>query len=123
MVDNGLCDQNLIANRAMLALSQARSGTSRLDSGINYIGVTKRIGFVCRVGIAAVAGISSISLCGTGGSGNNRLVIMSVGGNRGLCNENLATFRALFALGQTGGGTSGGNGIKNDNTMIVVVVR
>ena len=48
---------------------------------------------------------------------------MSVGGNRGLCNENLATSRALFALGQTGGGTSGGNGIKNDNTMIAMVVR
>ena len=70
-----------------------------------------------------MAGISSISLCGTGGSGNNRLVIMSVGGNRGLCNENLATSRALFALGESGCGTSGGDGIKNSNAMIAMVVR
>ena len=70
-----------------------------------------------------MASVGCISLGSASRCCNNSLVVMSLGGNSGLCNENLTASRALFALGESGCGTSGGDGIKNSNAMIAMVVR
>ena len=118
-----LCDKNFVTYRAMRACGLARCRTGCGNCGIGHLGVSERGSFVCGIGIATVASVSGVTLCSTGGHGDNCFVIVSRCGNGFLCDEGLSTARAFFTLGKSRCGTGRSNGVQYRFGVMAVIVR
>ena len=90
--------------------SQTGLGTGGIHSGIRYSG-TDVVGGIRVIGYVAIltisTGIGGVTVCGTGGSGHDRLVIMADRIDHFLLNQFGVTDRAVRTGSQTGSLTSG----------------
>ena len=108
-----LLHQNFVTDRAVGAFRQTGLGTGGCHRFIDDLGVAQSVNYIIRVGVAAVAGISRVTLLRTGRSGHLCLIIVAQCSNGFLCLGNGTTDRTLFALGQAGfrtGSSLTGNG-------------
>ena len=116
--NNFLCNQNLAADGAVLALGQTGCGTGCCNSLINDLGMGDHLCFIRNIAVATDgAGVGGVALCGTGGRGYDCCVAMSGYRNHFLRNHNLAADGAVLAFGQTGCGTGCCNSLINDLGM------
>ena len=112
--DNYLGNQDFAADRAVLALSQAASGTGCCNSSIDDLGVPQGSNdFLSNQNLAADRAVLAFSQtsCSTGRShGSVDGLGVAQSGNDFLSNQNLAADRAVLAFGQTSCSTGRSHG-------------
>ena len=116
-----LCYQNLVTNRAMLALGQARFGTSGCDRCVDFLGMAKRCNFfLCNKDLATYRAMLSLGQA-CRGAGRSYCLIHGLGvsecAHDFLCNEYFVTYRAVRSFRQACLSTSGLYGSINSLCM------
>ena len=111
--DNFLCNKNLIADGAVLALSLAGCGAGSCNSFVDYFRMPlSRNLFLCYKHFIANRAMFAFGLAGFGAGGLNCRVNdlgVSLRGNFLLCNDDRVADRAMLALGLAGCGAGGFN--------------
>ena len=126
-VNRFLCNENFVANRAMLTFCETCFCASRSNSSVNNFGVTESINYCLSnkdlVTSRAMDAFCQTCFCASRSNSSVNNFGVTESRNNGLSYQNLVTARTLFAFCKTGCGTSGSDCFKNNCIPVIVIVR